>query len=289
MDDGTVDIPPYLAAMKASKNPVRSACPSPDLYAEDIRATEGDCFIVTLSAKLSGSHNAASLGVQLAQEDMPEKKVHVFDSESASAGETYIALMIHDLIAAGKSFEQIVELVEEKIRSMHTLFVLDSLDNLVKNGRISRTVALLANVLSIRLLMSDDGHGAIKNISKARGIKGALGQMVETCRKHTEGLAAASQRLVISYCNCPERARQVRDMIREKCPAIGEIILTPTSALSSMYANDGGIVIAYSANPLFALKRLFFERSEKGLFFAKYGCVFGQLRTPSVSFADSSL
>lgn len=245
VDDGTVDIPPYLAAMKASKNPVRSACPSPDLYAEDIRATEGDCFIVTLSAKLSGSHNAASLGAQLAQEDMPEKKVHVFDSESASAGETYIALMIHDLIAAGKSFEQIVELVEEKIRSMHTLFVLDSLDNLVKNGRISRTVALLANVLSIRLLMSDDGHGAIKNISKARGIKGALGQMVETCRKHTEGLVAASQRLVISYCNCPERARQVRDMIREKCPAIGEIILTPTSALSSMYANDGGIVIAY--------------------------------------------
>ena len=245
VDDGTVDIPPYLAAMKASKNPIRSACPSPDLYAEDIRATEGDCFIVTLSAKLSGSHNAASLGARLAQEDMPEKKVHVFDSESASAGETYIALMIHDLIAAGKSFEQIVELVEEKIRSMHTLFVLDSLDNLVKNGRISRTVALLANVLSIRLLMSDDGHGAIKNISKARGIKGALGQMVETCRKHTEGLAAASQRLVISYCNCPERARQVRDMIREKCPAIGEIILTPTSALSSMYANDGGIVIAY--------------------------------------------
>lgn len=245
VDDGTVDIPPYLAAMKASKNPVRSACPSPDLYAEDIRATEGDCFIVTLSAKLSGSHNAASLGVQLAQEDMPEKKVHVFDSESASAGETYIALMIHDLIAAGKSFEQIVELVEEKIRSMHTLFVLDSLDNLVKNGRISKTVALLANVLSIRLLMSDDGHGAIKNISKARGIKGALGQMVETCRKHTEGLAAASQRLVISYCNCPERARQVRDMIREKCPAICEIIMTPTSALSSMYANDGGIVIAY--------------------------------------------
>ena len=245
VDDGTVDIPPYLAAMKASKNPVRSACPSPDLYAEDIKAADDDCFIITLSSKLSGSHNAAVLGVQLAEEDMPEKKVHVFDSESASAGETYLALMIHDLIAAGKSFEQIVETVEEKIRSMHTLFVLDSLDNLVKNGRISKTVALLANVLSIRLLMSDDGHGSIKNISKARGIKGALTQMVETCRKHTEGLAAASQRLVISYCNCPERARQVRDMIREKCPAIGEIILTPTSALSSMYANDGGIVIAY--------------------------------------------
>ena len=242
VDDGTVDIPPYLAAMKASKNPVRSACPSPDLYAEDIRATDGDCFIVTLSAKLSGSHNAASLGVQLAQEDMPEKKVHVFDSESASAGETYIALMIHDLIAAGKSFEQIVELVEEKIRSMHTLFVLDSLDNLVKNGRISRTVALLANVLSIRLLMSDDGHGAIKNISKARGIKGALGQMVETCRKHTEGLAAASQRLVISYCNCPERAEMVKEALLERL-AVQDVFVLDTQGVSSMYANDGGIIV----------------------------------------------
>ena len=245
VDDGRVDTPPYLAAMKASKNPVRSACPSPDLYAEDIKAADDDCFIITLSAKLSGSHNAAVLGVQLAEEDMPEKKVHVFDSESASAGETYLALMIHDLIDAGKSFNEIVELVEEKIRTLHTLFVLDSLDNLVKNGRISKAVALLANVLSIRLLMSDDGAGSIKNISKARGIKGALTQMVETCRKQTEGLAAASQRLVLSYCNCPERAQQVKAMIREKCPAIGEIVMMPTSALSSMYANDGGIVIAY--------------------------------------------
>lgn len=200
VDDGTVDIPPYLAAMKASKNPVRSACPSPDLYAEDIRATEGDCFIVTLSAKLSGSHNAASLGVQLAQEDMPEKKVHVFDSESASAGETYIALMIHDLIAAGKSFEQIVELVEEKIRSMHTLFVLDSLDNLVKNGRISRTVALLANVLSIRLLMSDDGHGAIKNISKAarhQGRAGADGGNLPQAHRRAGGRLSAARDLLL--------------------------------------------------------------------------------------------
>ena len=69
--------------------------------------------------------------------------------------------------------------------------------------------------------------------------------MVDTCKKHTEGLTAGSQRLVLSYCNCLERANQVAAMIREKCPAIGENVMTPTSALSSMYAGDGGIVIAY--------------------------------------------
>ena len=245
VDDGTVDIPSYLARMSASKETPRSACPSPDTYAHDIRNAKDACFVVTLSGKLSGSHNAAALGAELAKESCPDKPVHVFDSESASAGETYLALMLRDLIDAGRSFEEIVSTVEEKIHSLHTLFVLDTLDNLVKNGRLNKAVALIAGVLSIRLLLSDDGSGDIKLLAKARGIKGALAQMVETCKKHTEGLTAGSQRLVLSYCNCLERANQVAAMIREKCPAIGEIVMTPTSALSSMYAGDGGIVIAY--------------------------------------------
>lgn len=245
VDDGGVDIPSYLEAMRQSSQPARSACPSPSLYAEDMASCEGDCFVITLSSHLSGSHNAAVLGKEIAQESAPGKRIHIFDSESASAGETYLALMLRDLMDAGKGFEEIVDLVEEKIRSLHTLFVLDSLDNLVKNGRVSKAVGMIAGMLSILLVMSDDGHGSIKQLSKARGIKAALAQMVDTCRKHTEGLAAGSQRLVLSYCNCLERANQVKAMIEEKCPAIGEIIMTPTSALSSMYAYDGGIVIAY--------------------------------------------
>lgn len=244
LDDGSVDIPSYIEAMRECKSPARSSCPAVTLYAQEMEK-DGDCFVVTLSSKLSGSHNAALIGRGMALENAPDKRIHVFDSESASAGETYLALMLHDLIEAGHSFEEIVSAVEDKIRSLHTLFVLDSLDNLVKNGRVSRAVALIAGMLSIRLVMSDDGSGAIKQIGKARGIKAALSQMVDTCRRHTEGLAAGSQRLVLSYCNCAERAKQVQQMIREKCPAIGEIVMTPTSALSSMYAYDGGIVIAY--------------------------------------------
>ena len=100
-------------------------------------------------------------------------------------------------------------------------------------------------MLSIRPVMSDDGHGGIRMLSKSRGMRGALQQMVDACRRHTEHLAARSQRITLSYCNCLERAKEVREMLWQKCPAIGEIVMTPTSALSSMYAYDGGIVIAY--------------------------------------------
>ena len=245
VDDGSIDIPSFIEAMRASRDRARSACPSPDHYEELIASREGDGFIITLSSNLSGSYNAAALGKQLAEEKHPGRRIHIFDSESASAGETYLALMVRDLIDAGNTYEEIIEKVEDKIRTMDTLFVLDSLDNLVKNGRVSKAVAMVAGILSIRLVMSDDGHGNIKQLGKARGIKAALKQMVETCQKRTEGSGDGSRRLVLSYCNCPDRAEEVRRMIEEKCPAIGEIIMTPTSGLSSMYAYDGGIVIAY--------------------------------------------
>ena len=245
VDDGSVAMVPYLAAMKASPNPARSACPSPACYAETILSAPGDCFIITLSARLSGSYNAAMLGREMAHEQQPEKRVHVFNTKSACAGETYLALLLRDLISSGKTFEEIISAMQDKIQALHTVFVLDSLDNLVKNGRMKKVAATVANLLSIRPVLSDDGEGGIRLIGKGRGMRNALSQMVEVCRKHTEGLAERSQRLTLSYCNCLTRAKEVRDLIWNRCPAIGEIVLTPTSALSSMYAEDGGIVIAY--------------------------------------------
>ena len=245
IDDGTVEIVPYLNAMKASKSPARSACPSPETYMNDMLKADGDCFVVTLSSRLSGSYNAAMLGREMALEINPNRRIHVFDSKSASAGETQLAMLINELLKAKHSFDEIIEIVNQKIAGMRTLFVLDSLDNLVKNGRIAKTVAAIASVLSIRPVMSDDGSGGIRMLSRGRGIKGALTQMVDAIRRQTEPFSFRSRRLTLSYCNCRERAERLREMIWEKCPAIGEIILTPPSALSSMYAYDGGIVVAF--------------------------------------------
>ena len=245
VDDGGIDIPAFLGAMKSSETRAKSSCPSPALYMEQMLASAGDCYVITLSSRLSGSYNAAVLGREMALEADPGKRIHVFDSQSACAGETYLALLLHDLIGEGLSFEAVITAMNEKIRSLHTVFVLDSLDNLVKNGRMHKAAAFVANILSIKPVLSDDGEGSIKLAGKGRGSRGAIAQMVELCRKQTEAFAAHSQRLTLSYCNCLDRAREVRDAIQAKCPAIGEIFLTPTSGLSSMYAEDGGIVIAY--------------------------------------------
>ena len=84
---------------------------------------------VTLTAKLSGSYNSAVLGSSLYEETYGEKKIHVFDSKSASCAESLIALKVMELEESGKySFEEIVRKIEEYRDKMQTYFVLDNLD-----------------------------------------------------------------------------------------------------------------------------------------------------------------
>ena len=119
------------------------------------------------------------------------------------------------------------------------------MSNLIKNGRLNKIAGKLASVLSIRPLLSDDGQGEIRMMSMARGMKSALRSLVSQVGEMTRELPDESVRLVLSFCNCPQRAQEVRDSLKAACNAIGEIVMIPTGALSSMYAADGGVIVAF--------------------------------------------
>lgn len=244
IDDGTADIPALIADMARSKQGTASACPSTEEYAEPMRETE-ECFVVTLSSKLSGSYNAARVAADMVMEDHPEKKIHVFDSESASAGEVQLALFLYDRIEEGLAFEEIIPLADAFIAKMRTLFVLEDLGNFVKSGRLSKVSGLLASVLSLCPIMGDNGHGDVKLVAKARGVQNSLRKLVEIVGELMEGRKDKSVRLVLAFCNCPARAESLKAALLEKCAMLREIILVPTGALSTMYANDGGVIVAF--------------------------------------------
>lgn len=244
VDDGTVDIQSLVAEMKHATGNMTSSCPSVEEFAALMSQTQ-ESFVVTLSSKLSGSFNAASAARKLVLDEHPEKKIHVFDSESASAGETLLILFLHDKLQEGLSFEEIVSLAEEYVAQMHTLFVLEDLGNLIKNGRMSKVSGLIASMLSLCPIMGDDGHGEIQLVAKVRGIQNSLRKMVDLVGTYVPEAASKSIRLTLSFCNCPERAESLKKALMKQCEAIREVVMVPTSAISSMYANDGGIVIAF--------------------------------------------
>ncbi len=244
IDDENVDVPALLAAMAANKDAARSACPSPEEFAQYMRQAD-ESVVITLSSKLSGSYNAACIGRDMVLEEFPEKKIHVFDSESAAAGETQIALFVRKLESEGCSFEQIVEKTEAMIAKMRTLFVLEDLGNFIKSGRISKAVGMAASLLSICPVMSDDGHGDIRALAKVRGVENSLKKLVEIVREQTAALSAKSLFPTIVHCNCPSRAERLRQALLAACAAFVDIRLVPAGALSSMYANSGGVILAF--------------------------------------------
>ena len=239
VDDDTFDQKDYLAKVAASEDCPKTACPSPDLYMNAYNCDADDIYVVTLSSKLSGSYNSALLGKNLYHEEFGEKNIHIIDSLSASCGEGNIALVVMELAESGLPFEEVVEKVEAYRDEMNTYFVLDSLETLRKNGRLSGMKALVASTLNIKPVCYGL-HGEIVQRSQGIGMKKALVKMVDIIEaevKNTE-----SKRLMISHVNCFERASVVKDMILKKIP-FKDAIIVDTAGLSSTYANDGGIIV----------------------------------------------
>lgn len=242
-DDETLSVPALLQAMKACKDSATSACPSPEEYASLMRQAD-QSVVVTLSSKLSGSYNAAMVARDMVLEEFPEKRIHVFDSESASAGELRMALLLRQYIDGGMEFDEIVEKTTQFIAGMKTFFVLEDLSNLVKNGRISKVAGLMGTMLSIRPIMGENGHGEIIQLDKVRGTQTAMRRLVEIVAAHTSQFPQNTLTLVLSYCNCPQRAAELKEKLLAASAALREVILVPTCGISTLYANDGGVVLA---------------------------------------------
>ncbi len=241
VDDETFRQDVFLRKVAASPECPRSACPSPETYRQFYDCEAEHIYVVTLSAELSGSYNSAQLGKKLYEEaeKNKNKKIHVFNSKSASIGETSIALKIQECEDAGMSFEQVVKTVNAYIDGLHTYFVLESLDHLRKNGRLTGIKAIVASVLNIKPVMSAK-EGVIIQLAQARGIKKALDKMVDYVI--AQGVRTEEKILAISHCNCRKRAEMVCDALLKRA-TFRDIILIDTGGISTLYAADGGVIV----------------------------------------------
>ena len=239
IDDETFDQADFLAKVAASKESVKSACPAPESYMEAYSKAD-DIYVVTLSAELSGSYNSAVLGKNLYEEEYGEKDIYVFNSRSASVGETLIGLKIAECEKKGLSFKEVIDTVEAYIEEQHTYFLLETLDILKKNGRLKGLKAVVATALNIKPVMGSTPDGNIQQLANTRGMKKGLVRMVEQIVADLKN--PEEKILAISHCNCRERAETVKNMLLEKA-GFKDIIIVDTAGISSMYAADGGVIV----------------------------------------------
>lgn len=247
VDDETFDQKAFIDMVKASPECPKTACPSPESFKKAYQEAEADAvFVITLSSHLSGSYNSAVLAKELYEEEMREsgksmtKKIAVIDSLSASSGELNQALYIRDLCEKGLDFEAVEEKARAYSHRMKTYFVLESLDTLRKNGRLSGLQAFFATALNIKPVMGAD-EGVIIKLDQARGINKALQRMCDIAVK--EAGETEEKRLVICHVNHADRAAYVKAEL-EKRAQFKEIVITQAAGVATVYANDGGIILA---------------------------------------------
>ena len=241
IDDETFDQADFLAKVAASKESVKSACPAPESYMEAYSKAD-DIYVVTLSAELSGSYNSAVLGKNLYEEENGTKNIHVVNSRGAATTQVLIARKLNEYASQGMPFEEVVDKIEEYTTSLRTYFVLETLEVLRKNGRLSRLSATIAGALNIKPVMIGTRDGVIQKAAQARGMKKALAKMVE--HMGSEGRDLTRRQFVISHCNCYERAVYVKELIKKHLHA-EDVDIVDTKGVSSLYACDGGIIVSY--------------------------------------------
>lgn len=243
VDDASLDVDDFVEKMKASSVLPKSACPSPSdflLHFED--ATE-EVYVVTISSKLSGTYNSAIMAQKLYESDNSNpKKIHIFDSLGAAAGQTLVAKKIHDLKKSGSTFEEVVNEVTAFTRSMQVYFISESLDNLIKNGRISKWKGMIATTLKIHPIMGSDGNGEIKLFEKIRSANKAYDRLIEMIK---EGMIADSKSTIaITHVGNPSRADQIENALKS-VSTIENVLNIKCAGLSSLYADAKGIIVAF--------------------------------------------
>ncbi|CYX12985.1 DegV family protein [Streptococcus suis] len=239
VDDASLDIDHMMEVMEASKSAAGSACPSPQAYQAAFEGAE-NIIVVTITGGLSGSFNAARVARDMYIEEHPDVNIHLIDSLSASGEMDLLVDEINRLIGAGLDFPQVVEAITHYREHSKLLFVLAKVDNLVKNGRLSKLVGTVVGLLNIRMVGEASAEGKLELLQKARGHKKSVTAAFEEMKK----AGYDGGRIVMAHRNNAKFFQQFSELVKANFPTavIDEVA---TSGLCSFYAEEGGLLMGY--------------------------------------------
>ena len=242
VDDANLDVAGMVADLRVYKGKSGSSCPNVGEWLEAFGEAE-EVFGVTITKHLSGSYNAARQAAESYMEENPDRKAFIFDSLTAGPGLMLIVEKIRACEAAGDDYETTREKVLDYHNHCHTLVLLESMMNLARNGRVPVAVAKIAGMLGIRVVCSAEG-GEIAPLHKPRGAKKAIGVLMQEFK--ARGFVDGGK-VRIAHCFAEGQANAFKEAVLAQFPN-AQIVIEPTTALCSFYAEEGGIIIGFEGD-----------------------------------------
>jgi DegV family protein with EDD domain len=180
-----VDLSPeaFWAKCKASKTLPETAAPSPGAFHDAYERAQADgcdgVIVLTLSALLSATNQSAVLGA----EGLSELPVRVVDTKAVSMAQGLLVIDVAELAAGGSDLDALVAHAESLVARVGVVAMLDTLEHLIKGGRVGGARALLGQVLSIKPLL-ELKDGVVAEAGRQRTRSKALVAIAEVAKSH---------------------------------------------------------------------------------------------------------
>jgi DegV family protein with EDD domain len=226
-----VDLSPeeFYRRLRASSEPPRSSQPSPADFEAVFESLSGyeRILCVLLSQKISGTYESARLAAESAG-----GRVQVLDSGVTSGGTAILAEAIQRRLERGTDEDEIEPLVERFRRERGLLFTVDTLEYLIRGGRIGKASGLAGQLLSVKPILGFE-DGEVAPLKRVRGRGKAIAELEDIFRRATEGQDSPDLHVGLGHADaaaeCAELARRVEavrprasvDIVTTLGPVIG--------------------------------------------------------------------
>ena len=235
----TISPKEFYEKMAKSKSLPKTSQPSPSAFADVFtdRSKLGPVICITISSKLSGTYQSACLGRELSGVD-----VTVFDSLGGSLGHGLQVLKACELAEAGFSADEVVKKLEAYRSKMNILILLNTLDNIVKGGRLSNFQGRIGTFFDIRVLLKNK-DGAVVLGEKVRGKKRFIAAAIKTIHELCPDMTGRD--IGITQFNNLDDVDVIKQALLEGQYNPRNILVNDMGPTMATYAGEGGMIVSF--------------------------------------------
>ena len=207
-----------------------------------VLASGQDALVMVFSSGLSTTYQSACIAAQELKETYPDRTVLVLDTRAASLGQGLYVWYACKKRDEGLSLQENYDWCMAHRENMAHWFTVDDLMFLKRGGRVSAATALLGTMLNIKPILHVDNEGHLISVSKTRGRKSALDQLVK--KLETDGLPGENETVFISHGDCLEDAQYVADQVKAKL-GVKNVLISYVGAVIGSHSGPGTLALFF--------------------------------------------
>ena len=250
-DGKEISIEEFYNEMRAGKK-AGSMASNPAVILEkfgEVAAAGKDILFISFSSALSGGYNNICVGANEVMEENSGMTIKVIDTLSASLCEGMLLEKAAQLRAEGKSLEETTAVIEALVPHLAVQFTVENLDYLFRGGRLTKTSAVLGNMMNLKPVLYITDEGKLVALSKVRGRKKSIATMVDNMAERLGSYKDNQVFIGILHGDCEEEALYLKKEVQERFGYADDMfVIRPIGPSIGAHSGPGTLGVAFLAD-----------------------------------------